>query len=185
MSEVERIRYVTTHFEMLQGLAVLPVIAWCGLAMGWAAGWVSGWTLLPGAVAAALATLAAVLHYRRTYGQVRQDRRHRSEHMLLWPATALIAVVTAVHAIAPNLPVSTETLILSLGALAGARFQRPLAPALLLIGGTGTILSLLPLGGPDGPHPLSVTEHWIIAFNAGAAVLAIWSHLLLRRTLGR
>ncbi|GAB2936168.1 hypothetical protein GCM10027280_25230 [Micromonospora polyrhachis] len=185
MTDSTQVRYVTEHFEMLQGLAMLPAIAWCGLAMSWAAGWVNGWTLLPGALVAALAVLAAVAHYRRTYGQVRQRYQHRAKHMLLWPVTGLLTVAALVHALDLALPVSLETLILSVGALAGARFERPLAPALLLIGCAGTVLSLLPLGGPAGPHPLSVTEHWIIAFITGTAVLAGWSHLLLRRTLGQ
>lgn len=182
-AKLKRIRYVTAHFEILQGLAVLPAILWCALAMSWAAGWVDGWAPLVGAFVAVAATGAAVVHYRRVYGQVRPHAGGTHETFLLWPSVGLFVAVSLVHALELGAPVSLEGLVLAGGALAGAWFQRPLAPALLLAGCVGAALSLAPLGGPDGPHPLSDTETWIFAFCAGTALLAIWSHLLLRRTL--
>ncbi|WP_067181258.1 hypothetical protein [Microtetraspora niveoalba] len=184
-AELERVRYVTAHFEVLQGLAVLPVALGCGVAMAWAAGWISGWVVPVVAVIAAAATVAATRHYRRTYGQVRPRPGKARDTFLLWPTAGLITVVALAHAVGPHLSISPEGVVLSVGALAGAWFQRPLAPAFLLIGCAGLVLSLAPLGGPGGPHPLSDTENWIILFCAGVAVLAGWGHLLLRRTLGR
>ncbi|MGI5493357.1 hypothetical protein [Microtetraspora malaysiensis] len=184
-AELERVRYVTAHFEVLQGLAVLPVVVGCGVAMAWAAGWISGWIVPLVAVIAVAATFAASAHYRRTYGQVKPRSGKTRDAFLLWPTAGLIIAVVLVHAAGLHLPISLEGVILSAGALAGAWFQRPLAPAFLLIGCVGLALSLAPLGGPGGPHPLSDTENWMILFNGGVAVLAGWGHLLLRRTLGQ
>ncbi|MGK5740364.1 hypothetical protein [Micromonospora sp. URMC 103] len=183
-AEWRNLRYVTAHFEVLQGLAVLPLITWCALAMAWANGWVRGWVVLVAAVLAVPATVAAVAHYRRRYGQVRPHRDKTHDTFLLWPVVGLFTVVGFVDALGPQVPVSPQGLVLSVGALAGAWRERPLAPAFLVIGIAGAALSLTPLSGPSGTHPLSDTEGWIFASCAGAAVLAAWSHLLLRRTLG-
>lgn len=181
-SQLERLRYVAGNYEVLQGLVVLPLIIWAALAMAWAADWIGGWLVLGAALPAVAATFAAAAHYRRRYGRTRPTAGRSHSSFLLWPTTGLIVAVALVDALDPRLPVSVQGVILAGGALAGAWFQRPLAPAFLLVGCAGMVVSLVPLGGPGGPHPLSVTEHWIFAFCVGAAVVQVWSHIVLRRT---
>ena len=182
--ELERLRYITAHFELLQGLVVLPATVWCGVAMAWAADWVSGWLVLVVGAAAIPLTLAAVSYYRRTYGQVRPKSDKTHSTFLLWLTIGLVLVGPLANSLAWGPTISVQGLVLAVGALVGAWFQRLLAPALLFIFAVCAGLSLLPLGGPDGPHPLSQTEVWILAWCGAAAVLAVWSHLLLRRALG-
>ncbi|SFB00376.1 hypothetical protein SAMN05216266_103212 [Amycolatopsis marina] len=183
-AKLERVRFVTAHFEYLQGLATVPVLIWVGLAMAYAGDWINGWVVLAATPPLALAAIAALAHYRRTYGQVRQPETKAHKGVLLWPTAAVIAVMLLVGSLNLTLPIGVEGLVLAGAALAGAWFLRPLAPAMLLVSMAALIVSLLPLGGPDGPHPLSDTEMWILALCGAGAVVQVWGHLLLRRTLG-
>ncbi|PRX51024.1 hypothetical protein B0I33_101176 [Prauserella shujinwangii] len=182
-AELARIRFVTTHFEYLQGLAALPVLAWIALAMAWASDWIGGWLVLAAIPPLAAAAVAAIVHYRRAYGQVRPPRTGTRDAVFLWPVLATVVAAAAVDIAGLTWPVSVEGIVLSGAALAGAVLVRPLTPALLLVGVPWLVVSLIPLGGSAGPHPLSTTEVWILAFCAGSAVLQVWGHLLLRRTL--
>lgn len=183
-AELARIRYVTTHFELLQGLAVLPVLGWIAFATLWTSDWASGWLVVAAALPAAGASYAALVHYRRTYGQVRGGPGRKPDYVLVWQTTGVVGAAALAGEFAPNLPVSLPVLILAVGALAGAWFHRPLAAALVPVGCAGLVVSLVPFGGVTGVHPLSATEHWILAYCAGFAVLQLWGHVLLRRALG-
>lgn len=183
-AELERVRFVSAHFEYLQGLAVLPVLSWISLSMAWAAGWITGWIVLATMPLFAVATTAALRHYRRTYGQVRQPESKAHKGVLLWPTAAVIAAMLLVGSLDLTLPISIEGVVLAGATLAGAWFLRPLAPAMLLVGVAALTVSLFPLGAPEGPHPLSRTEMWILALCVTGAVVQVWGHLLLRRTLG-
>ncbi|MFC4003329.1 hypothetical protein ACFS2C_16150 [Prauserella oleivorans] len=183
-ADPSRIRSVVRNFEFLQGLAVVPVAVWCAVAVGWADGWLPGWLVAVGAAVAVVAAGAAILWYRRHYGRVRPAADAARGALLVWPAAGVILAAMVVRALELPVPVSVEGLVLAAGALAAALWLRQLTPALLAVAGLVAAASLLPLGGPDGPHPLSDTENWTMAFCAAVAIVAGWSHLVLRRTLG-
>lgn len=188
--DLSRIRYVVRNLELLQGPTVVPVAVWCALAVGWADGWLPGWLVAVGAIVAIVAIVAvgaALLSYRGHYGRMRPtaDGEH-GDHgaVLVWPAAGIVLVAMTTRAVLPPLPVSVEGLILAAGALAGAVLLRPLTPALLAVAGLVVVASVVPLGGPGGPHPLSDTENWTMTFCVAVAIVAGWSHRILRRAPG-
>ncbi|WP_155984686.1 hypothetical protein [Saccharomonospora piscinae] len=179
----DRLRYVTANFELLQGLAVLPAVSWVALAMTWSADWLPGGWVLAAAAPAALATVAALRHYRNRYGQVRARRRDGGDLAAVAPVAALLVVAAITGRVGESLPVSLPVIVLGAAAVAAHRWHRPLAPALTLVGAAGLVVGLVPLAGPGAPHSLTGTEHWILAYCTGAAAVLAWGHVVLRRTL--
>lgn len=189
-AELARIRFVTAHYEMLQGLPVIPLaltlafVTFAGSPAGERfdhPGWQVAVTAL-GAAATALALWHA-RRFRERHGAVRP--RPGQGRGLALGTFAAAAPVFALQAIDAESPVSLEGLAVSAVALAAGWLLRPLAAPFLLVGGLGAVASLLPLGswaGAEG-HPLSQMPYLVIAVNAGTVVVAAWGHLLLRRTL--
>ncbi|PWV85799.1 hypothetical protein SAMN05421630_102163 [Prauserella marina] len=180
VTAVARLRYVTAHFESLQGLVLVPVISWMALAMAWAANWVPGWLVLAAAPGALLGSSAAVRHYRRHYGQVRPRTSRGHGAVSLLPIVVL-TVAAATGTISEGWPVSLPGIVLGAGVIGCAWFRRPLAPALVPVGVLGVLLSVLPLAGAGRPHLLGQTEHWIFALLVGAAVVQVYGHVVLSR----
>lgn len=176
---IARLRYVTAHFEFLQGLVLVPVICWMALAMAWAADWVPGWPVLAAAPCALLGSYLAVRHYRRHYGQVR-PRASRGRGVVSALPIVVLTVAAATGTFSESWPVSLPGIVLAAGVAGCAWFQRPLAPALVPVAVLGALLSVLPLAGAGRPHPLGPAEHWIFALLVGAAVVQVYAHVVLR-----
>jgi hypothetical protein len=188
---IERARYVAAHYELLQGLAVLPLLTVLVALMvgvsdltGGFPGWVVAGLLLVGLPGSFALGFAISRSYQRRYGQVRQvdtASRNRRFGLTLVGISTLVALV---HAVDLPVPISPEGLIWSGAALAAARFQRPLAAPFLAVGTVGAVASLVPLGLLTGTdHPLSDPEILIISCYGAAMLVAVGSHLVLRAAL--
>lgn len=189
--ELIRVRFITTHYELLQGLALIPLLAAILLVTvantasaqrhaGWLF-WVAYLAVLPLSIAAGIGLAS---YYRRKYGRVR-GLRHQG-FGLVAAALALGVVAGLIHRLNPPGPVSYEGLVFGLGALAAAWFLRPLAVPFLAVGLLGAAASLAPLGtllGTGDGNPLSSPDTLVIAVFAAWIVVALWSHFLLRAAL--
>lgn len=178
-------RFVTRHYEMLQGLAVVPLLlAIPAVLLAPVQGWALVLLALVGSGLGLLAAGRISRAYRRRFGQVTPVHR---PGLGLVAATAAVGVpVVAVqllthrYALLPVLPISPEGLIIGLALLVGAWRLRPLAVPFGLLAGVGLVTSLIPV---PGGHPWSDPKVLLVACCAGAVVLALASHRLLLRTL--
>lgn len=191
------VRFVTAHYEMLQGYAVLPgflAIAFLFTTLSDSISWFTGagWTVAA-LVLLGLATYLAVpiaRWYRHTYGELVPQRPPGR-----WSAAAFVValLVTLVIGRAAawvsdgELLVSPEAITASVFAIGAGLFVRLLRPAFLAVGLVGLGLGVMPLGSwlGTGTHPLSETELLLVTVALGTAVVAIWSHISLKRTLSR
>lgn len=186
------IRFVTGHYEALQGLSMVPFLLVTAFFFFTAtdAGErfdTVGWTVavvVAGAVALAVA-VAIGGWYRRTYGELRQ--RSESNMSIVWFSVAMIAALFLIKAADLQVSVSLEMIVVSVAAIVAGIRLRPLLPAFGLVGVVVFVLGVLPLGSwfDTGRHPLSSTEAILIVICLGLVVVAVWSHIVLVRTLGR
>ncbi|MGW0478952.1 hypothetical protein [Nonomuraea sp. NPDC003214] len=185
--DLERVRFVTAHYEMLQGLVVLPLLTVLGVlfvvdprsgSQGAAVIW---WGMATVGLVAAFAAMPVLSgYYRRRYGAVRAQREQGRSALV---ATGVVfAVVAVLHTFAPALPFSPEAVAVGAGVLVAGRRLRPLAPPFLLTGVALIVGGLLPF--QSGGHPLSDLSILLGVCCGAAVLLGVWSHLLLRRVLG-
>jgi hypothetical protein len=185
------VRFVTAHYEMLQGLVVAPgmlVVAMLMFADTPAGRRFSGtgWLLL--AIAAAVVgTALAVLagrRYRTLYGEV-QARPSQGMGYMLASLAALLAV-GVVRLLDLDTPLSPEGVAVSLVAVGAGLRLGPLARPVITVAGIGLLLSLMPLGEWAGAstHPLSEIPGLLTAVALGQVAVALLSHQVLRRVLG-
>lgn len=193
---LDDVRFVTAHYDMLQGLALVPgllamafLFATLSSSGGRFASW--GWTVV-GLVGLGVATLLSAVigrWYRRTYGDLVPRRSPGRRAFLVYAGTLVVLFIARLTMEATDVEptVSPEMVIVSLVALGAALALRPLRPALLTVGLIGLVLGALPLGTwmKAGTHPLSEIEMLIVAVCLGQAVVAMWSHVVLTRMLGR
>lgn len=175
-----RARELTRHFDSLQGLAGVPGVLCAALVTAWFLDVVPGWWVLAAVPVAALLTYLAVRHYGRRYGRV--SPRRTPSTWTDWLAGAAGVASGIAGAAWVDLPVAVGGVVLATTAALGALRIRPLAPALVTVGGVGVVVSLLPLGGPGAPHPLNGLEPTVLAGCAGAVVVLVWAHVVLRRS---
>ena len=188
---------LTRAFPLLQGLKVLPwavpVTVFWGVKSGaWTDGWpVSFWVAVG---AAALASLAAHLYYRRTYGRVRRrldDRRFIGWSVLMIAVPALVVVMSALGGLrAPVLPAFGVRGVL-FGAAVLVAYQvvfgalGRLGPlAIRWYGVLLVVVGAMPAGwlpGLDGRHPMT----WLGAMSLMFAGLLVVTGVSGHRTIGR
>ncbi|QCB94977.1 hypothetical protein [Cellulomonas shaoxiangyii] len=188
---IEDVRFVSAHYEMLQGLVVAPGMLVIALLMFAAtpsgavlegAGWRFGVVAL-GVLATALATLAA-RRYRERYGSVRPHAGVGSRYALV--SFVALAGVLVVHLLDLRTDASPEGLVVSAVVVVAGLRAGPLAPPLITAGVVGAVASALPLGRWAGTdvHPLSQMAVLLTAVALAQVVIAVWCHLVLRRVLG-
>ncbi|NUR83235.1 MAG: hypothetical protein HOY71_04020 [Nonomuraea sp.] len=187
MRDLERVRFVTSHYEMLQGLVVLPLLTVLGVlfivdprsgSQGDAVIW---WgTATVGLVAAFAAIPVLSRYYRRRYGAVRVQREQGRSALV---ATGVVfAAVAVLHKVTPAWPFSPEAVAVGVGVLVAGWRLRPLAPPFVLTGVALIVAGVLPFQGVG--HPLSDLSILLGVCCGAAVLLGVWSHLLLRRVLG-
>lgn len=187
VQDLKRIRFVTAHYEMLQGLVVLPLLTVFGVlfvvdprssSQGEAVIW---WGMATVGLLAALATVPVLSgYYRRRYGAVRAQREQGRSALVA--TGVMFAAVAVLHKFVPVLPFSPEAVAVGAGALVAAWRLRPLTPPFLLTGVALIVGGLLPLQSVG--HPLSDLSILLGVCCGGAVLVGVWSHLLLRRVLG-
>lgn len=190
------IRFVTAHYEMLQGYAVAPTMlatAFLFTTLSDSVSWfASGWWTVAALVMLGLALFLAVpigRWYKRTYGDLVPHRPpgRWSTAASIGLLVALFIVRLIVRTTSSEPFVSPEMITVSVAAIGAAVFLKPLRPAFLTVGLVALVVGVLPLGTwlATGTHPLSELELLLAAISLGMAVIATWSHIVLKRTLGR
>lgn len=185
------VRFVTAHYETLQGLALVPGLALLAayfFASTWAGDrfspivWLAG-----GVVLIPLALLAGrwiTRWYQRTYGDLAPRKTNHLGAVLSWVG-GMIALGLAAT-MAPESTVSWPAIVVGVGALVlGGWVRRPLAPVLLPAGALLAVAGLLPLGRwlDLSAHPLSHISALMGVLTIVWLITALHSHSVLARVL--
>ncbi|MDP9380802.1 MAG: hypothetical protein M3Q29_11760 [Chloroflexota bacterium] len=196
MYNLARIRYVTRHYNDLQGLTMVPLalffLTWAGYDAGWISPppWLSNEWLLVGASATVVGTLGYTISklYERAYGRIEAaphhiPQSHKREFWIWW--SAYMVAFAFLPAVYPQ--VSRLGLLISIIIFMEWRSRRE-ARHWLILALWLAALSLVPiLDGVRGPIYPSATVRDIaikLVTAAGFLVISTIDHLTLVRTLG-
>ena len=189
-TDLRRIHLLTRHYELLQGVVVIPPLLMFGFVV--LAGTPLGaplnrplWYLLAIVVGIGLGIGAWGVHrwFARQYGQVRPGRRQGYRLMAVIVGTTVGLWV--LRLVLPDLPVSPEALVIAAVALVAASRLRPVALPLATVGILLATVGMLPIGRWVNlpAHPLSTIPYLVTTVCLAGAIVAGWNQLLLHRAL--
>jgi hypothetical protein len=187
MQDLNRVRLVTSHFHVMQGLRMVPIgVFLIAQSAGWLGRQGDCTLTLPSLIGAIVLYVFIGVYYRRSFGQVERPPQARQREWLYGLASLLVFYALVWVDSVLNLPVSLVGLLLAGGLLGaylrtglGFRKHYAVSAALLALVSLLPALGLLPrfsLFGPDST-PLTITLGAIVVLSG------VFDHLLLVRTL--
>jgi hypothetical protein len=190
--DLERIRYVTKHYQELRGLELVPVslflFGWAAYDVGWIrlTGWVGNeWVLGPISISVVLLLMWLITRlYDRVFGRIvpepRRNMDSKDGRFRPWGFGIVGAVLLTQHR--PEVSYVGLLMAIYLGLMYGRRRD---ARHWLALGILSAVMSLAPLID-SSLYPSATVREVAIKLVAGVGVLAAGTidHLTLVRTLG-
>jgi len=189
--DLERVRYVTTNFNYLQGLAMMPVgvifLAFAAIEVGWLP--VPGWGSIVGLGLALVLAWTAHQYYNRTFGRVVSEScipRNPNWGAIIGVWTLGLGLMIGALLLDTWLNPPVILFGLTTAALTFAYYwpRRSFAAHYLAIAGVIALISLFPLVGGSIDNP--VFRPSILSFVIMGLLFVVgglFDHILLARTL--
>lgn len=189
--DLDRVRYVTTNFNYLQGLVMMPVGLIFLAVAAMEAGWLQtrGWASIVGFGLALVLAWAAHQYYNRKFGRVKTVSaipRNPNWAAIIAVWTLGLGLLIGAHLLDGWLHPPVILFGLTMAALTFAYYwpRRSFATHYLAIAGIIAVISLFPVLGVDATNPVFQPSIFsLIILGLFFAVGGLFDHLLLARTL--